>query len=68
MLPILNLFFGYLVSCNLSIPSHISVLHVEQEVEGDDTVAVESVLESDEVRKKLLDEEKALQQKINDST
>ena len=34
----------------LFIPSHITVLHVEQEVIGDDTVAVDSVLEADVVR------------------
>lgn len=34
----------------LFIPSHISVLHVEQEVHGDDTIAVDSVLEADTLR------------------
>ena len=34
----------------LFIPSHISVLHVEQEVRGDDTNATNSVLEADIVR------------------
>ena len=34
----------------LFIPSHISVLHVEQEVMGDDTVAVDSVLQADTFR------------------
>ena len=34
----------------LYIPSHVSVLHVEQEVRGDDTIAVDSVLEADVVR------------------
>lgn len=42
------------------IPSHISILHVEQEVEGDNTIALESVLECDEEREKLLREEKAI--------
>lgn len=32
----------------LQIPSHISILHVEQEVVGDDTIALDSVLECDE--------------------
>lgn len=32
----------------LQIPSHISILHVEQEVVGDDTIALASVLECDE--------------------
>jgi ATP-binding cassette, subfamily F, member 3 len=31
----------------LQIPSHISILHVEQEVVGDDTIALDSVLECD---------------------
>ena len=34
----------------LYIPSHVTVLHVEQEVRGDDTFAVESVLEADVLR------------------
>lgn len=34
----------------LFIPSHVTVLHVEQEVVGDDTNAVDSVLEADVVR------------------
>ncbi|KAH1003032.1 hypothetical protein HUJ05_010981 [Dendroctonus ponderosae] len=33
-------------SGNLKIPSHISILHVEQEVVGDETLALDSVLES----------------------
>jgi ATP-binding cassette subfamily F protein 3 len=42
------------------IPSHISQLHVEQEVDGDDTIALESVLECDEERNSLLKEEKEI--------
>ena len=34
----------------LYIPSHVTVLHVEQEVVGDDTLATDSVLEADTVR------------------
>ncbi|PAA49973.1 hypothetical protein BOX15_Mlig033393g1, partial [Macrostomum lignano] len=41
----------------ISVPSHIRVLHVEQEVAGDDTPAVESVLQADEQRARLLAEE-----------
>lgn len=38
-----------MISCKqLQIPSHISILHVEQEVVGDDTIALDSVLECDE--------------------
>lgn len=52
-------------SKQLAIPSHISVLHVEQEVTGDDTTALESVLESDTVRTQLLKEEKELTTLLN---
>ncbi|XP_054159476.1 ATP-binding cassette sub-family F member 3-like [Oppia nitens] len=45
---------------SLMIPSHISILHVEQEVIGDDTKAIESVLECDFQRHELLKEEKQL--------
>ncbi|KAK3725324.1 hypothetical protein QZH41_012014, partial [Actinostola sp. cb2023] len=44
----------------LFVPSHISILHVEQEVVGDDTVALESVLECDKERHELLKEERTL--------
>ncbi|MCI4377112.1 hypothetical protein PGIGA_G00199930 [Pangasianodon gigas] len=36
-----------LASRSLRVPAHISILHVEQEVAGDDTPALQSVLESD---------------------
>jgi len=45
-------------SGQLRIPSHISILHVEQEVVGDDTPALESVLQCDFVRHRLLTREK----------
>ncbi|XP_060605726.1 ATP-binding cassette sub-family F member 3-like [Ruditapes philippinarum] len=54
-------------SGNLQIPSHISILHVEQEVVGDDTLSLDSVLESDEERHKLLTREKELNQLLNSS-
>lgn len=44
----------------LRIPSHISVLHVEQEVVGNDITALDSVLECDFVRNELLAKEKEL--------
>nr|CAB3219642.1 ATP-binding cassette sub-family F member 3 [Phallusia mammillata] len=44
----------------LSLPKHLTILHVEQEVEGDDTIALQSVLESDTIRENLLKEEKRL--------
>ena len=47
-------------SGQLVIQSHVSVLHVEQEVTGDDTLALQSVLESDEKREGLLGEEREI--------
>ena len=52
-------------SGQLVIPSHVSVLHVEQEVTGDDTEALQSVLECDTARESLLTEERELNAKIN---
>ncbi|GLH04213.1 ATP-binding cassette sub-family F member 3 [Gryllus bimaculatus] len=52
-------------SAQLRIPSHISVLHVEQEVVGDDTPALQSVLQCDTVRENLLQRERHLQSQIN---
>lgn len=49
----------------LKIPSHISILHVEQEVVGDETIALNSVLEADWVREGLLAEEIDLTVKID---
>lgn len=61
-------------SKQLRIPSHIRVLHVEQEVAGDETSALNSVLEADYERSALLSREAELQGLIekeggkNDST
>lgn len=49
----------------MKIPTHIRVLHVEQEVHGDDTLAIESVLECDHRRQALLVQEKELQEKLH---
>ena len=49
----------------LVIPSHISILHVEQEVTGDDTKALDSVLSSWEVREDLLREEREINQHLS---
>lgn len=38
----------------LIIPKHITILHVEQEVAGDDTTVIDSLLQTDEVRYKLI--------------
>jgi ATP-binding cassette subfamily F protein 3 len=42
----------------VNIPQHISILYVQQEVVGDDTPALESVLQADVHRSKLLEEER----------
>lgn len=47
------------------IPSNITMLSVEQEVEGDDTAVLDSVLASDVRRQNLLNREKELQDAIN---
>lgn len=39
------------------IPTHISILHVEQEISGDDTPAIQAVLDADVWRKVLLKDE-----------
>ncbi|CAL1571233.1 unnamed protein product [Knipowitschia caucasica] len=57
-----------LSSRSLRVPPHISILHVEQEVEGDHTRALDSVLQSDTARENLLQEEKELNRRINSGT
>lgn len=52
-------------SGQLRIPSHVSVLHVEQEVTGNDTPALDSVLECDVTRTELLAREKQLNALLN---
>ncbi|NXJ34897.1 ABCF3 protein, partial [Ciconia maguari] len=54
-----------IASRSLRIPLHISILHVEQEVAGDETPALQSVLECDTTRESLLREERDLTAKIN---
>ncbi|CAG8611873.1 7910_t:CDS:2, partial [Paraglomus occultum] len=44
----------------LTVPTHISILHVEQEMVGDDTPAIEAVLRADIWREHLLGEEKRI--------
>ncbi|XP_027731151.1 ATP-binding cassette sub-family F member 3 isoform X1 [Vombatus ursinus] len=53
-----------LATRSLRIPAHISLLHVEQEVAGDDTMALQSVLESDTFREGLLQRERQLSAQI----
>lgn len=52
-------------SGQLYIPPHLSVLHVEQEVVGDDTKALDSVLSCDTIREGLLEQERVLQRRLN---
>jgi ATP-binding cassette subfamily F protein 3 len=55
----------YIISSGqLKIPSHIRVLHVEQEVHGDETLAIQSVLECDIRRQELLKKEKELVERL----
>ena len=56
---------SWCVSQELRIPAHISILHVEQEVVGDDTVALDSVLQCDTRRYNLMQEEKQINEKLN---
>lgn len=51
----------------LEIPAHITVLHVEQGVVGDDTTAIDSVLESETERTRLLSREKEIMKAINNN-
>jgi len=44
----------------VAIPTHISILHVEQEIMGDDTPALQAVLDADVWRKHLLGEQEKL--------
>jgi ATP-binding cassette subfamily F protein 3 len=46
------------------IPTHISILHVEQEITGDDTPALQAVLDADVWRKHLLKEQEVRCQAI----
>ncbi|KAE9554907.1 hypothetical protein FO519_001872 [Halicephalobus sp. NKZ332] len=58
-----------MISCGqLKIPSNITMLSVEQEVEGDDTSVIDSVLECDTKRTALLEEEQRLKDGIDSST
>lgn len=52
----------------IAIPSNISILHVEQEVNGDETRVIDAVLAADVERDRLLKEEKKLLASGDDST
>jgi ATP-binding cassette subfamily F protein 3 len=55
----------FILSGQLRIASHIRILHVEQEVHGDETLAIDSVLECDIKRQTLLQREKELNDLIH---
>lgn len=57
----------HLSSRILNVPKNISILHVEQEVIGNEVTAIESVLSADTLRAKLLKEEKELLAKKSES-
>lgn len=48
----------------LRLPSNINVLHVEQEVDGDDTSVLDAVLLSDRRRTRLLEREERLNEAL----
>ncbi|TAQ83454.1 hypothetical protein B7494_g8218 [Chlorociboria aeruginascens] len=48
----------------LAIPTHISILHVEQEITGDDTPALQAVLDADVWRKHLLAEQAKISKQL----
>ncbi|KAL9002233.1 MAG: hypothetical protein Q9188_004831 [Gyalolechia gomerana] len=50
----------------LAIPTHISILHVEQEITGDDTPALQAVLDADVWRKHLLAEQEKITKELSD--
>ncbi|ESZ98926.1 putative translation initiation regulator (Gcn20) [Sclerotinia borealis F-4128] len=50
----------------LAVPTHISILHVEQEISGDDTPAIQAVLDADVWRKHLLSEQVKISKQLAD--
>ncbi|KAK3672659.1 ATP-binding cassette, regulator of translational elongation [Recurvomyces mirabilis] len=48
----------------VAIPTHISILHVEQEVTGDDTPALQAVLDADVWRKHLMKEQEKITKEL----
>lgn len=50
----------------VAIPTHISILHVEQEITGDDTPALQAVLDADVWRKHLLLEQEKISKQLAD--
>ncbi|KAI6242236.1 ATP-binding cassette sub-family F member 3 [Aphelenchoides fujianensis] len=60
-------FLKKVASRQLLILNNISMLSVEQEVEGDDTQVIDSVLACDTKRTAILEEERRLQEQMNDT-
>lgn len=58
-------FLKMVSSKQLMIPSNLTMLSVEQEVEGDETEVIQAVLQSDLRRARMLSREKQLQEIIN---
>lgn len=50
----------------IAIPTHISILHVEQEITGDDTTALQAVLDAMVWRKHLLKEQEKISRELQD--
>ncbi|KAF2495824.1 P-loop containing nucleoside triphosphate hydrolase protein [Lophium mytilinum] len=50
----------------VAIPTHISILHVEQEITGDDTPALQAVLDADVWRKHLLKEQDKITRELSE--
>ncbi|AMD19883.1 HCL268Wp [Eremothecium sinecaudum] len=50
----------------LNVPKHISILHVEQEVRGDENTVLQSVLDADVWRKRLLHEEEKINERMQE--
>lgn len=50
----------------VAIPTHISILHVEQEIMGDDTPAIQAVLDADVWRKHLLKEQTKITEELTE--
>ncbi|QLG72092.1 hypothetical protein HG535_0C04460 [Zygotorulaspora mrakii] len=55
-----------LANRELNVPQHISILHVEQELRGDETAALKSVLDADVWRKQLLSEESKINERMQE--
>lgn len=53
---------------SLDVPKNLQILHVEQEVVGDDTTVLQNVLAADEEREKLLAQEASLSQQLSCSS